>query len=272
MDVLEGTARKRSPATSFPDPCAVRAAQRSVRPLADTRWQPGMPRTTAGARIDLWTWLSSWHPRELCRAWLYGGVMGAAVRRRVADAWVVAGPPGAGKNTVAEQMLRVLAPTPALLDKDTLFGRFVAAALAAANRPDGEREGAWYDSHVKVHEYASLAITARQIRERGCPVLLVAPFTEQIHDAARWSAFVQEIGGGVVRLVWVQSNAATLRARIVERGSTRDAQKLARFDEFVERMRPDEAPELPGCFVVNNRIDAPESIEEQVRQLLATGP
>jgi hypothetical protein len=36
-------------------------------------------------------------------------------------------------------------------------------------------------------------------------------------------------------------------------------------------MRPDEPPELPGCFVVNNRIDAPESIEEQVRQLPATG-
>jgi energy-coupling factor transporter ATP-binding protein EcfA2 len=197
--------------------------------------------------------------------------MSAAVHRRLADAWVVAGPPGAGKSTVAEHMLGVLAPTPALLDKDTLYGGFVAATLAAADRPDGEREGPWYDSHIKVHEYASLAITAREIREHGCPVLLCAPFTEQIRDATRWSTFVQEIGGGVVRLVWVQSNAAALRGRIVERGSTRDAQKLARFDEFVERMQPDEPPEIPHCFVVNNRSDAPESIEEQVRRLLATG-
>jgi energy-coupling factor transporter ATP-binding protein EcfA2 len=185
---------------------------------------------------------------------------------------VVAGPPGAGKSTVAAHMLGVLAPTPALLDKDTLYGGFVAAILAAANRPEGEREGPWYDSHIKLYEYAGMATTAREIREHGCPVLLVAPFTEQIRDASRWSTFVQEIGGGVARLVWVQSNAGTLRARIVERGSTHDSEKLARFDEFVERMQPDKPPEIPGCFVVNNQSDASESIEEQVRRLLPAGP
>jgi predicted kinase len=162
----------------------------------------------------------------------------------------VAGAPGAGKTTVAALLAARLDPHPAVLDKDTVYGSFVAAVLAASGRDPGEREGPWYDEHIKVHEYGGLTATAREIRAHGCPVLLVGPFTGQIRDPRRWDAWAADLGGAV-RLVWVGCAPDVLRERIIGRASGRDGGKLAAYGAFVERMRPNVPPPVAHLAVEN---------------------
>jgi predicted kinase len=182
--------------------------------------------------------------------------------------WVVAGPPGAGKTSVARLLVAALDPVPALLDKDTMYGSFVAATLAAAGRPAGEREGRWYDRHIKVHEYKGMTATTREIRSAGCPVLLSGPFTHQIHDQDQWASWTAELGGGPVHLVWVRSDPATLHRRLTERALDRDTAKLADFDAFVASMRLADEPRVPH-LTIDNRLGAAPELGAQVAAIVA---
>jgi hypothetical protein len=80
---------------------------------------------------------------------------------------------------------------------------------------------------------------------------------------AQWRSWVADLGGGLVRLVWGRSDAATLRHRLEARGSGRDAAKLADFGTFTASMRLDAEPAAPHV-TIDNRLAAAATLEDQV--------
>ena len=164
--------------------------------------------------------------------------------------WVVAGAPGAGKTTVAGLLAARLSPPAALIDKDTVYGGFVAATLAAAGRPNGEREGPWYDDHIKIHEYAGLAAVTREVRGNGCPVILVAPFTggdpyrfgvDRVRRIARWRADPADLGGDCAIGAARPAGGARLAAGHRQAGGLR----LVRRPDAIGRGATGAAPRSP---------------------------
>ena len=113
-----------------------------------------------------------------------------------------------------------------------------------------------------------MTATAREIRSYGCPVLLSGPFTQQIHDVSRWRSWADALGGGTVRLVWVRSDAATLRHRLAARASGRDLGKLADFAAFTARMRLNDIPAVSHT-VIDNRLTVATPLEDQLAALVA---
>lgn len=183
------------------------------------------------------------------------------------DIWVVAGAPGSGKTTIANIFQKHLKPLPALLDKDTMYRSFVNSILARENHDPGEREGNWYNKHIKIHEYSGMTATAKEIRTNGCTVLLCAPFTKQIHSSYVWREWVDELGGENVRLIWVKTDKETVRARLESRGFDRDTRKLENFNEFLDYMQLDSPPPVDH-FAIDNRLSAAESLENQIIKIV----
>jgi hypothetical protein len=70
-----------------------------------------------------------------------------------------------------------------------------------------------------------------------------------------------------VHLVWVRSDAATLRHRLKSRGSARDTAKLADFATFTSSMRLGAEPAAPHV-TIDNRLTAGAALDAQVAEAI----
>jgi hypothetical protein len=91
-----------------------------------------------------------------------------------------------------------------------------------------------------------------------------------VHDQDRWRLWVKDLGGPPVHLLWVRSDAETLRERLLDRGSPRDTGKLSDFSAFLEAIKVGEPPAVP-YLEIDNRLGA-RPMDEQLAGYFAADP
>lgn len=180
-------------------------------------------------------------------------------------AWLVSGAPGSGKSTVG-RIVAELAEA-AVLDKDTLFSPLVDQMLLMRGLPLGQRESDWYTQTVKPLEYQCLFATAKEVLSCGTDVVVTAPFTSYVRDDYMWGDLCHALGGGEVRVLWVQSDDDTTYDRMRKRMYPRDKSALSDWRTYCERVRASEPPTVDHA-AIDNRPDSLEDLPERVAAVL----
>jgi predicted kinase len=152
----------------------------------------------------------------------------------------VCGHAGTGKTTLAKKLhgpLMQASGTPfCLLDKDTLYGGYSAAAMAMLTGDPNDRDSPLFLQHLRDPEYRSLIDTARDNLELGVSALVVAPLSREVRERRLFDRAWLGVGEKVaLRVVWVYTEEETAHRRIVERGNPNDAYKLAHWDTYRQR-------------------------------------
>jgi len=164
---------------------------------------------------------------------------------------------GTGKTTLAHRLIgplmRATGEPFCLLDKDTLYGRYSAAAMAALTGDPNDRDSPTYLTHLRNPEYEGLMDTARENLALGISVIVVGPLSRevrahQLHDPA----WLRAPADTTVRVVWVHLPEDEAHARIVRRGNPNDAYKLAHWEDYRTRRFMPAAADFPELIYFDN--------------------
>ncbi len=93
---------------------------------------------------------------------------------------------GTGKTTLAKKLIGPLMQASSspfcLLDKDTLFGGYSAAAMSMLTGDPNDRDSPLFLQHLRDPEYRGLLDTARDNLEIGVSALVVGPLSREVRE------------------------------------------------------------------------------------------
>jgi len=152
----------------------------------------------------------------------------------------ICGHAGTGKTTLAKMLIGSLMKATGspfcLLDKDTLYGGYSAAAMGMLTGDPNDRDSPLFLEHLREPEYRGLIDTARDNLELGVSALVVGPLSREVRARRLFDRAWLGVGDDVsVRVVWVHVSEETAHQRIVARANPNDAYKLAHWDEYRQR-------------------------------------
>lgn len=179
---------------------------------------------------------------------------------------LVAGYAGSGKTETGKLLAQ--ATGWALIDKDTITRALVESLLDRVHGDPHDRQTQDYLTLVRPLEYQCLMRSGWENVECGVSAILSAPFLREIRDPG-WLDSVRRrcvYLGARLEIIWVLSDAESMRERLIARDADRDAWKIANWPEYLAGIDPDFRPDAEH-LVVDNRLDAGEPLLQQVVRL-----
>ncbi|APA84649.1 ATP-binding protein [Paraburkholderia sprentiae WSM5005] len=181
---------------------------------------------------------------------------------------------GTGKTTLAKQLLGPLMKASGapfcLLDKDTLYGGYSAAAMSMLTGDPNDRDSPLFLQHLREPEYRGLIDTARDNLELGVSVLVVGPLSREVRERRlfdhTWLGVAPDVK---LRVVWVHTSEDVARQRIVARANPNDAYKLAHWEDYRQRRFVPSGASRDGLLMFDNTAPNPAHYDALVARIMA---
>ena len=181
---------------------------------------------------------------------------------------------GTGKTTLARQLFAPLMQATGepfcLLDKDTLYGPYSAAAIGALTGDPHDRDSPLFIEHFRDPEYRCLINTAAENLALGVSVAIVAPLTREVRSKRLFDRAWLGIGEDVIiRVVWVHVDENVVHQRIVVRGDPNDVYKLAHWEEYRQRLLVPDAALAQTLVMFDNTAPSDQARDALLARLVA---
>ncbi|MFL9960830.1 ATP-binding protein [Paraburkholderia sediminicola] len=180
---------------------------------------------------------------------------------------------GTGKTTLAKKLIGPLMQASGapfcLLDKDTLFGGYSAAAMAMLTGDPNDRDSPLFLQHLRDPEYRGLIDTACENLELGVSALVVGPLSREVRERRLFDHAWLGVGADVaLRVVWVHTSEETARQRIVERADPNDAYKLAHWEQYRQRRFVPSGALCDDLLMFDNTAPKPQDFEALLARIV----
>jgi predicted kinase len=185
----------------------------------------------------------------------------------------ICGHAGTGKTTLAKRLIgplmRATGQAFCLLDKDTLYGVYSAAAIGALTGDPNDCDSPLFLQHFRDPEYRGLFDTAAENLRLGIGVIAVGPLSREVHERKLfdhvWLGVPRDVN---ISVVWVSTEEETARERIAARGNPNDAYKLAHWDEYRQRRFVPSGDACDGLLVFDNTAPTPADYDALLARIV----
>lgn len=185
---------------------------------------------------------------------------------------LITSPPASGKTYVSKQLAKKLKNV-VYLDKDTLI--VLSKQIFAVAGQEYNRSSDFFEKNIRDYEYAAIVALALEALEYDDIVLINAPFTREIRDEKYMADLKSKLAliNTKLTVIWVQTDVAVCKQRMISRNSDRDKWKLEHWDEYVAGVNFEIPHELndPTCkddlliFENSSPLEFEESMDRIVR-------